>query len=399
MFFSWLEQIFAVTWLNLRTLPRRLGSSAATVIGVAGVVLVFVAVLSIAEGFRQTLTQTGEAENVIILRAGANDEMSSGLDLESTRIIQNAPGLARTSSGPAASAELYVVVDVPKKGTGTPANVPLRGVSPAAFDVRGGVEITSGRTFEPGRNEVIVGEAAARQFEGLEVGRELAWGENVWQVVGHFSTGGTVADSEIWTDAKVLQPAYRRGSTYQSVQVRLASADEAVYQRFKDTLTADPRLDVSVAPAAEFYAGQSTLITNLINGLGIVIAVLMGFGAVFGALNTMYTAVSARSREIATLRALGFGALPVVISVLIEALVLAAVGGVLGAAIALVAFDGLETATINWQTFSQVAFSFTVTPELMLGGLVYALVMGLVGGLFPAVRAARLPVATALREL
>lgn len=391
-----LEQILVVSLYNLRTLPQRLGTSLSTVAGIAGVVLVFVAVLSIATGFQRTMESTGDPQNVIVLRDGANDEMSSGLGLESTRIISDAPGVQRGEAGALASAELFVVVDVPKRGSGTAANVPLRGVSPAAFEVRGNVEMVEGRRFETGKGEIIVGQGAAQQFEGLYVGAEHKWGETVWKVVGIFSTGGTVSESEIWCDARVLQPAYRRGSSFQSVQVRLVSDDHTL---FKETLEADPRLRVNVQSASEFYAGQSTVITNLINTLGMFIAVLMGFGAVFGALNTMYTAVASRAREIATLRAIGFSTVPVVISVILESLVLSAIGGVLGAGLAYVLFNGVQTATINWQTFSQVAFAFTVTTQLMVGGLIYALVMGLVGGLLPAVHAARLPVATALREL
>ncbi len=394
---SWLFQTFTVSAFNLRNLGQRLGSSLSTVVGVAGVVLVFVAVLSIAAGFTRTLTSTGDAESVIVMRSGATDEMSSGLSGDNAKIIGDAPGVLRGDSGPMSSAELYVIVDVPKVGTNTPANVPLRGVSAPAFDVRRNIEIVEGRMFEPGRNEIIVGRAAADQFVGLELGDRNRWGENEWTVVGLFSTGGTVEDSEIWCDALVLQPAYRRGNSYQSVHVRLESA--AAYDSFKDTLTTDPRLTVKVEKKTEYHAANSTAVGGMIRGLGMVIGILMGFGAVFGALNTMYTAVSARTREIATLRALGFGAGPVVISVLVESLLLAAAGGLIGAALAYVLFNGFQAATMNWQTFSQIAFAFAVTPPLLAGGLIYALVMGFVGGLFPAIRAARLPVATALREL
>ncbi len=395
--FAWLAQTFTVSAFNLRNLGQRKGSSLSTVVGVAGVVLVFVAVLSIAAGFTRTLASTGDAESVIVMRSGATDEMSSGLSHDDTRIVGDAPGVLKGDSGPVSSAELYVIVDVPKVGTETPANVPLRGVSPQAFAVRGDIEITDGRMFEPGRNEIIVGEAASGQFLGLKLGDENRWGENNWTVVGIFNAGGTVEDSEIWTDAKVLQPAYRRGNSYQSVHLRLESA--AAYETFKDALTADPRLNVKVDKKAEYHAANSTAVGGLIRALGMVIGILMGFGAVFGALNTMYTAVSSRTREIATLRALGFGAGPVVISVLVESVLLAIAGGVIGAVLAYVLFNGFQAATMNWQTFSQIAFSFAVTPPLLVGGLIYAVVMGFVGGLFPAIRAARLPVATALREL
>jgi putative ABC transport system permease protein len=393
----WLSQVLTVSWFNLRNLKERLGSSLATVVGVAGVVLVFVAVLSIASGFQKTLASTGDPTSVIVMRSGSTDEMSSGLSHEETRIVGDGPGVLRNERGALASAELFVIVDAPRRGSDTPANVPLRGVSPTAFEVRGNVEIVAGRRFEAGRNEIIVGAGAAAQFAGFEIGAEHRWGESSWTVVGVFSTGGTVEDSELWCDAKVLQPAYRRGNSYQSVHLRLESP--AAFKTFKDSLTRDPRLNVTVLNKAEYHAANSTALSTMIRVLGGVIGLLMGFGAVFGALNTMYTAVSARTREIATLRALGFGASPVVISVIFESLVLAALGGTVGAALAYVLFNGFQTATLNWQTFSQVAFAFAVTVPLMVGGFVYALFMGLVGGLFPAVRAANLPVATALREL
>ena len=394
--FSWFSQVLIISWFNLKNLGQRIGSSLSTVVGVAGVVLVFIGVLSIATGFRQTMSSTGTPENVIVMRAGSTDEMSSGLGLEDTKVIAEGPGVARNERGPIASAELFVIVDVPKVGTDTPANVPLRGVSPAAFEVREHFEIIEGRNFEPGKNEIIVGKGAASQFVGLSVGDEKRSGETVWKVVGIFSTGGSVFESEIWTDAKVLQPAYRRGNSFQSVQVKLESASD--FQAYKDALTTDPRINVSVRSSTDYYSGQSQAIGGMISVLGILIGALMGFGAVFGALNTMYSAVSARTKEIATLRALGFGTSPVILSVLIEGVLLAAVGGVVGAILAYGMFNGAQAATMNWQTFSQVAFSFRVTGPLMVGGFIYALVMGFVGGFFPAIRAARLPVATALRE-
>lgn len=392
---AWIRQIVTVSLFNLRNLPQRWGSSAATVFGVAGVVLVFIGVLSIGVGFRATLQGTGDPESVIVMRSGTSSEMSSIIGLVDTRIVAQAPGIARDEDGPLVSAELFVIVDVPKRSTGTDANVPLRGVSPQAFDVRDDFGIVEGRRFEPGRNEVIVGQGARQEFAGLEVGETLRWGQNEWTVVGVFETGG-VEDSEIWADAKVLQPAYRRGNSFQSVSLRLQ--DAASFDELKDALTTDPRLDVMVERKSEWYAGQSEMLANMITVLGVVIGGLMGFGAVFGALNTMYTAVSTRTREIATLRALGFGTLPVMASVLFEAVVLAAAGGVIGAVAAYLAFNGFQASTLNWQSFSQVTFAFAVTPPLMIGGLVYALLMGFVGGLFPAWRAARLPVSTALRE-
>ena len=393
---SWLAQIGAVTWLNLRNLGQRLGASSATVVGVAGVVMVMIGVLSMAVGFESTLANTGRDDAAIVLRSGAGSELSSGFGLEQTRIITDAPGVRAGEGGPMASAELFVIVDVPKRSTGTDVNAPMRGVQPSAFAVRKSFQIVEGRNFEAGRNEVIVGKAAAAEFEGLEVGAVRRWGENEWKVVGHFATGG-VEESEIWTDVKVLQPAYRRGNSFQSVRVVLDSAE--ALNTFKDALTTDPRLSVDVIRESTYYAEQSQLMISIIRGLGYTIALLMGVGAVFGALNTMYMAVSGRSREIATLRALGFGASPVVVSVLAESLLLAGIGAVVGAGIAYALFNGYQAATMNFQTFSQVAFAFAVTPELLTQGAIFAIVMGTLGGLFPALRAARQPIAAALRQI
>ena len=394
---SWLTQIVAVSALNLRSLRQRAASSGVAVVGIAGVVIVFVAVLSIAEGFRRTLVTAGSDDAAIVLRAGSDTELTSGLSLEETRIIADAPGVLRNAAGAVASAELLVLVDLNKKGMDTPANVPMRGVQPAAFSVRDEVKLVEGRMFEPGRSEVIVGRAAAGQFQGLEVGRTLRWGEAAWTVVGIFEANGNVAESELWADAGVVQPAYRRGTSFQAVYVKLESP--GAFERFKDALAADPRLEIKVVRETEYYAQQSQQLSRLIRTLGYLIAILMGIGAVFGAINTMYTAVASRTREIATLRALGFGAGPVVLSVLTEAMALAFVGGTVGGLLAWAGFNGYQTATLNWQTFTQIAFAFAVTPSLLVQGLTYALVMGFFGGMLPALRAARLPVVTALREL
>lgn len=393
----WFSQTVAVLALNLRNLRQRLGSSAVAVVGIAGVVAILVAVLSIGEGFRSTIDGTAASDSAIILRTGSTSEMMSGLTLEDSRIISDAPGVLRTAAGPAVSPELFVVVDLPKKTTGTDANVPLRGVEPSGFLVRPEVEIVEGRNFEPGTMEVIAGRGAAEVFDGLEVGSELRWGQNTWRVVGIFTANGSLTESELWCDLRVLQPAYRRGDSIQSVYAKLESP--ASFQNFKDTLDTDPRLNVAVQRETDYYADQSTWLTTTVTILAGVIALVMGIGAVFGALNTMYTAVSSRSREIATLRALGFGSGPVVVSVLAEALFLGLIGGLLGSVLAYAAFHGFQTSTLNWQSFSQVTFAFAVTPGLLVRGVGYALLIGLVGGLFPAVRAARLPVAVALREL
>jgi putative ABC transport system permease protein len=393
-----LSQIIAVTGVNIRSIRARAGSSTVAVIGIAGVVLVFVAVLSIAEGVAATMKASGDPDTVLVLRAGSDTEMTSGLGGDATRIIQDAPGIARDAAGaPITSPELFVVVDHPLKRSGSPANVPLRGVTPTAFEVHKNLKIVEGRNLQFGRNEIIAGKAATRQFVDLTVGRTLKWGENTWTLVGIFEDGGAVSESELWCDVKVLQPAYRRGNSYQSVYARLASPD--AFTQLKDALTSNPQLQVTAMRAPEYYGSQTEVLQTIIKTIGGIIAILMGVGAVFGAVITMYTAVASRTREIATLRALGFGSLPVVISVLVEASLLAVVGGLVGGAVAWLAFNGYETATMNFQSFSQIAFKFAVTPQLLGKALFYALIMGLIGGMLPAIRAARLPVVTALREL
>jgi putative ABC transport system permease protein len=394
--FAWFSQIVAVTALNLRTIKERLASSLVAVIGIAGVVSVVVAVLSIAAGLRATMAGTGSKDTVLVLRGGSDTEMVSGLSGDEARIVEDAPGLLRNAQGAVASPELFVIINLPKRRTGSDANVPLRGVGPQAFEVRNGVKIVEGRRFAPGKNELIVGRGAQASCSGLDVGKTLHVGQADWTIVGAFTAGGTVPDSEIWGDVKVLQPAYRRGNTYQSVYAKLDSP--ASFEKFKDALTTDPRLNVKVMRESDYYAEQSTALVTFIKALGGVIAVLMGIGAVFGALNTMYTAVSSRAREIATLRALGFKSIPVVVSVLVEAFVLSLAGGILGGALTWLAFDGYQASTLNFQSFSQVSFAFAVTPSLLVLGIAYSLVMGFFGGLMPAIRAARLPVASALRE-
>jgi putative ABC transport system permease protein len=394
---NWLSQVFAVTGVTLRSIPQRLGSSIVAVIGIAGVVIVFTAVLSIAEGFRAAMRGTGDPQTVIVLRSGSDTEMTSGFSGEDVRLIAEAPALEQGPEGPKASPELFVIVGHPLQRTGTDANVPLRGLTPAALRVRPQVRIVEGRMLQPGTNEIVVGRSASRQFAGLSVGTTVRWGEGAWQVVGIFDAGGAVYESEIWSDARVLQGAYRRGNSFQSVYARLESPDS--FERFKDALTTNPRLNVTVIREPDYYAQQSQVLQTVIRTIGFAIAALMGLGAIFGALNTMYSAVANRTREIATLRALGFGSTPVVVSVLVEAVLLSLVGGLIGGGLAWAAFDGYQTATMNWQSFSQVAFAFAVTPSLLGRGLFYAVVMGFLGGMMPAIRAARLPVVTALRQL
>jgi putative ABC transport system permease protein len=394
---NWLTQLFAVTLLNLRTLRQRLVSSLVAVVGIAGVVAVVVAVLSMAEGFKKTMATTGSADTAIVMRSGADSEMVSILYREDVRVVSDAPGVRRGPNGPMASGELFVIVDLPKRSSNTTANIPLRGVGPSAFGVRERLKIVAGRMFEAGRNELIAGRGAASQFTGVDLGGTLTWNHTAWTVVGIFDAGGTFSDSELWCDAEILAPLYRRSTSRQTVYVKLETPQ--AFTRFSDALTSDPRLNLKVLRESEYYAEQSQMVVTLITTLGTLIAVVMGIGAVFGAVLTMYSAVAARTREIATLRALGFGGGPVVMSVLSESLTLSLVGGAVGGALAYVAFNGFQTSTMNWQTFSQVAFAFAVTPRLIVMGVIYALAMGLVGGLLPAIKAARMPVVSALREL
>jgi putative ABC transport system permease protein len=394
---AWLRQAVAVTALNLRTIPQRLGSSLVAVIGIAGVVIVLVAVLSIAEGFSAAMRATGSEDRALVMRSGADTEMTSGLEGPEAEIIKQAPGIRRDGQRPMASAELFVVIDLPKRSTNTPANVPMRGIEPIALSVRDEVSLVEGRMFGFGTNEVIVGRAASGQFAGLTVGSEIRSGQVAWQVVGIFEADGGVAETEIWCDARTLQGAYRRGNSYQSVLARLESPDE--FDELRDWLTSNPQVNASIRREPEYYAAQSAGLATLIRTIGFGIAALMGIGAVFGAILTMYTAVASRAREIATLRALGFNTPAVLASVLTESLSLAAAGGLVGGAAAYLGFNGYQTSTINFQSFSQVAFAFRVTPGLLALGLIYALLMGLLGGLLPAIRAARLPIPSALREL
>ena len=394
---NFIKQTIAVTMLNLRTIPQRLGSSGVAIIGIAGVVIVLVSVLSIAQGFSAAMEQSGSDNRALVMRSGADSEMTSGLGGPEVDIIKQAPGLRREGQTGVASAELYVIIDIPKIGTNSPANVPMRGVEPQATKVRDEFSIVEGRMFQFGTNEVVVGRGATVNFQGLTLGSTIHSGQNTWQVVGVFEADGSIAETEIWCDSRVLQGAYRRGNSYQTVLARLDSSQS--FDTFRDWLIANPQVNLQVRRETEYYAQQSRQLSTLIRTIGFGIAALMGIGAVFGAILTMYTAVSTRSREIATLRALGFNTTSVLVSVLSESLALAALGGAIGGVLAYLAFNGYQTSTMNFSTFSQVAFAFQVTPRLLGMGLTYALIMGLIGGLFPAIRAARLPISAALREL
>ena len=382
---------------NFRSIRVRWASAVVAVLGIAGTVGVFIAMLSLARGFRATLVSSGSADNALITRAGATSEMTSGVSLDSVKIIQDAPGIARGADGPLLTPEAVLMAPIPLRSTGTDANVELRGVSPNVLAIRSNVKIIEGRMFRPGLSEIVVGKNAKATYTGLTLGNTIGLGSARWQVVGIFDAGGSAFDSEVWGDAHLLNGAYKRPDTFsQSVTVHLASP--AALQQLRDTLTADPRLNVDVTREIDYYAKQSTRMTQLITILGGFVAAIMAIGAVFGALNTMYSAVAERGREIATMRALGFNSGNVVLSFLFEALLISFVGGLVGC-LAVLPLNGLTTSTMNFQTFSNLAFAFKITFDLLWMGVLFALVMGVLGGMPPAIRAASRPVATALREL
>jgi putative ABC transport system permease protein len=382
---------------NMRSVRQRWTSAIVAVIGIAGAVGVFVAMLSLARGFQATLLASGSPGNAIVLRAGASAEMVSILTNTDVLAIESAPGVARSEAGPLVSPEVVVIAAFPLKKTGTDANVQVRGVSPRVLEIRDKVKILQGRMFRAGLNELVAGRNVAGTYAGLDLGRTVKFGGGTWTVVGIFDAGGSAFDSELWCDALVLDQVYKRTQNiFQSVTVHLTSED--AFGPFKDALSADPRLTVEAERERAYYEKNSRALTTMIRALGTLVAFVMGIGAVFGALNTMYSAVSERTREIATMRALGFGGGSVVASFVFESLFIAGLGGLVGCA-AVLPINGWTTGTINFQTFSHLAFAFRVTPDLLAVGLVFALLMGLIGGLPPAIRAVRRPVATALREL
>lgn len=398
---SWLaftrigRQAWSVTEVGMSTVPQRLGAASVVVVGIAGVVGVLVALFAMAQGFQSTLLETGNLDTAIVLRGGSQTELNSGLDHGATIVIANEPQVKRDAHGqPIASPELVVIASLPKKTTGTDANVELRGVGQGAWALRPNVRIIAGRRFTPGLRELIVGKRAAKEFGHTAIGSTFNLGGQPWTVVGEFDSGDE-HDSELWGDADVIAAAYRRGDSRNSVTVRLQSP--RAFDAFKAAVTSDPRFKADATTTRDYYSRQSELLTRAIRVLGTSVAVIMGIGAIFGALNTMYAAVAARTREIATLKAMGFRGGPVVVSVLIETLALAIAGGVIGAAIAWALFDHYTASTLG-SNFSQVVFEFRVTPALLADGLKWALAIGFVGGLFPAMRAARMGVTDGLRE-
>lgn len=381
---------------NARSMLQRPVSTAFTAVGIGLVVAVFIGMLALANGFRAALVKTGSSQNALVLRRGADSELSSGIDRETARILAASPHVAAGTTGrPRISAEMYLLVPLTRRGadTGTVANVVVRGVSEAVWDVRQNLEIVAGQRPASGRTEVCVGRTMALKFPNTELGQTLTFGGRGWTVVCQFTAGGSAFESEVWGDVEQLMPVFRVDG-FSSASFRLA--DPAAFEEAKRALEADQRLTVDVYRESEFYAEQSQVLGRILQFLAIMITSIMAVGAVFGAVNTMYAAVAARGPEIAVLLTLGFPPSSVLVSFLVESALIALVGGVLGILMAL-PINGVVTSTTNWASFSEIAFSFRVTPPLLLAGVVFAAVMGTLGGFFPAWRAARRPVVQALR--
>jgi len=401
---SYLSQSMTITAMNLRNIPQRWSSSLVAVFGIGGVVLVLVALLSIAAGFKAALEGSGSDDVAMIMRAGSTNELSGGFGADTVTVVSDAPGIARANGvekggvgKPILSPELYVLVDGRMKGKDASTNLPLRGVGQMAPLVRKRFKLVEGRMFKEGTNEVIVGDGVVHQYDGLDVGKKVRWGATDWTVVGRFTDDGGIAESEVWGDTRVVQQAWRRGNSFQSIRAKLTSTD--ALKTLKNALTKDPRVRVGVQTERAFYADQQKLMSTIINTVGWALAVMMGIGAFFAALLTMFNAVNSRVREIATLRALGFSGQAVASSVRNEALVLGAVGGLIGGLLAWVFLNGMHSSTMNWSSFSQITFAFTVTPQLILTGIIYGMVLCRAAGALPAWRAARMPITTGLREL
>lgn len=390
------NQILAVSAINLKSLPQRFWLSMSTVVAVALVVMVLLSFLAMAAGFQRTISGTGSDNIAILLRDGSQQEVNSVVMLDQVRLVGEAPGLVRKPDGnPLLSAELYVIVDGKKRSTGLKSNLPLRGIGPDGAALRDGLTITKGRMFEPGSNEIVVGEGLTREFAGFDLGKEVKLGTATWTIVGTFSMNGSVFESELWADVTVVQSMFRRGNSFQTVRVRLESP-EAI-ETLRTYVANEPRLKLEVSSEKGYFAGQSSGTVKLIRNAGWPLAIAMAIGALAGALNTMYSSVAARSREIATLRCLGFGGFPSFVATLLESLVLSAIGGGLGALITYLTFDGFSTSTLG-EGFTQIVFTFSLTPALIIQGVVLALVVGLIGGFFPALRAARLPIVSAYAQ-
>ncbi|NOT34762.1 MAG: ABC transporter permease [Candidatus Eisenbacteria bacterium] len=381
---------------NLRNILQRPVATLTTALGIALTVAILIGALALASGFQATLTSAGSPNNAIVLRKGADSEISSGVSREAAAILRAHPEVATRADGrPMASAEAVVILNRERLGQKGSSNLSVRGVDFSALDVRGGAKVVDGRMPTPGSYEVMVGRRIASRFANCRVGDKIRFGQRDFTVVGQFTAGGSAFESEIWGDAEVMIPALDRGNQFQSLVMRLK--DPSHFGAFKREVEKDPRLQVQVKRESEFYAEQSGMLTNLLRFMGVFIVLIMGVGAVFGAMNTMFASVSARTREIATLMVLGFGSWSIMVSFMIESVVISLIGGAIGCLLAL-PINGITTSTTNFQSFSEVAFAFRVTPPALVVGLIFAGLMGLVGGFLPALRAARQPLSAALRK-
>ncbi len=388
------SQIWTVVVMNILSLPQRLWMSLAAVFAISVVVAVLLAFLAMSKGFEKTLAGTGTDKVAVVSRVGSQSELNSVLSRDVVNILSAAPGIATDEQGdPVYSPELFVIVDGIKKSSQTEANIPMRGISTEGFGLRDQLSIVEGRAFESGRNEIVVGQGVQRQFDGFELGREIRFGKSTWEVVGIFSTGGSAFESELWADAATVQSQFQRGSSYQTMRVLLEEPGNV--EPIREYVDNDPQLALDVETEADYFASQGEALSG-IAVFGWVISIVMGLGALAGALNTMYTSVAARAREIATLRALGFSSTSAFFGTLAESILLSIIGGVVGATAAWLFFDGFSASTLG-AGFAQVVFTFELTPELFRDGINLALLIGLIGGLFPAWRAARVPVVTAFQ--
>ena len=392
---TFFSQVFTVIAMNIRSLPQRLWMSLAAVFAVSVVVAVLLSFLAMVEGFRQTIEGTGAEDVAIVTRSGSRSELNSNMTRDTVNIVATATGIAKNAAGdPIYSPELFVVVDGIKKTSQTEANIPMRGIDPSGFDLRENVTIVEGRMFQPGNNEIIVGQGVLREFSGFELGTSVRFGKTNWDVVGVFSTGGTAFESELWADTRTVQTQFQRGSSFQTMRIRLSETGDI--SGLQDLIENDPRLVLDVETEADYFAEQASALNTTLN-IGWTIAIVMSLGALAGALNTMYASVSSRAMEIATLRAIGFSNISAFIGTLVESVVLSLIGGVVGTMLAFSFVDGLSSSTMG-SNFTQVVFAFELTPALFQNGIMLALVIGIIGGFFPAFQAARLPVIVAFRQ-
>lgn len=389
---SLISQITAVVGMNIRSLPQRFWMSLATIFAVAIVVAVLLAFLAMGNGFRKTVQNTGSDSVAILMRESSQAELNSVLTREQVNLIETAPGIVRDENGPLVSAELYVIVDGIKKSSQTKVNLPFRGLDRRGIDIRENIRVVEGRMFESGRNEIMVGSNVLREFSGFELGKDVRLGNAQWTVVGVFDAGGSVFASELWADTRTVQSQFNRGNSYQTIRVALETPGDI--SPIKEFIANDPRLNLDIKTEKEYFSEQASQMSDFIFYLGWPLAITMALGALAGALNTMYTSVAQRAKEIATLRAIGYSGTSAFFGTMTESVVLAIFGGILGTVAAFLFFDGLTTSTLGG-SFTQIVFDFQISTDALVRGIILAAVIGFVGGLFPALRAARMPVIAA----